>query len=52
VRITCYGAKLKSEPVPSTEIEELAWFTSKDMEKTSATGKLILADLKGKGLID
>ncbi len=51
-KITCYTARFRGEPKPSSEIEKLVWLTSNDMEKVPPTGKLILADLKEKGLID
>ena len=53
VVITCFTADYANGPLtPSSEIEELAWFTSKDAERTSITGRLILDYLKDKGLID
>ena len=52
VEIKCYTAEYDGELKPSAEIEELAWFTSGDVERTSVTGKLILAWLKDKNLID
>jgi 8-oxo-dGTP diphosphatase len=52
VKIACYTAKFFGKPKPSSEIERIAWLDSKDMEKVPPTGKLILKDLKKKGLID
>jgi 8-oxo-dGTP diphosphatase len=48
----CYLAEHVGEPSPNGEIEELAWFTSADMHRTSVTGQLILAWLKEQGYID
>jgi 8-oxo-dGTP diphosphatase len=42
VVIDCYTADCPGEPVPNFEIEEVAWFTSADKDRTTATGKMIL----------
>ncbi|MEN9328809.1 MAG: hypothetical protein RI947_1617 [Candidatus Parcubacteria bacterium] len=52
VKITCYTADFKGELKPAAEIEELGWFSLDDKDRTSVTGRLILNDLKDKGLID
>lgn len=52
VEIKYYEADFKGELQPGAEIEEIAWLTSKDMDKTSATGQLSLAWLKKQELID
>ena len=52
VEIKCYEGDYAGELAPTSEIEELDWFTSVDMERTSATGQLILEYLKRKDLID
>lgn len=52
VEIKCFIAEYQGILAPMSEIEELAWFTSNDMEKTSVTGQLILKYLKEKDLID
>ena len=52
VRIKCYTASFEGNLNPQAEIAELKWFTSADGEMTSETGRLIVADLKKKGLID
>lgn len=52
VRLRCYWAEYEGELKPLSEIEELAWFTSDDEDKTSATGVLILQWLKEQDLID
>lgn len=51
VKITCYTSDYTGELMQAAEIEELAWFTSVDRERTSVTGQLILDDLHRKGLI-
>jgi 8-oxo-dGTP pyrophosphatase MutT (NUDIX family) len=51
VKVTYYAADFRGRLQPSAEIEEMAWFTSQDMNKTSATGKLFLAWLKERILI-
>lgn len=52
VEIKCYTGAYEGELKPSAEIEELAWFTSKDREKTSITGQLILDWLKEMDFIE
>lgn len=51
-KITCYTGKFEGEVKPQSEIEEYTWFTSSDGERTTDTGRLILADLYKKKLID
>jgi 8-oxo-dGTP pyrophosphatase MutT (NUDIX family) len=51
VRIKCFSADHQGELSPQSEIDELAWFSSKDRERTTATGKLILDWLAGQGMI-
>ncbi len=52
IEIHCYNAGYEGEPVPSSEIEELDWFTSNDMQRTTPTGQQILLWLKEQNLID
>ena len=52
VELKCYSADYLGELTPASEIEELGWLTSIDMEKTSASGKLTLQWLKQEQLID
>ena len=52
VEIKCYRADYEGTLIPSSEIEELAWFTSNDMNRTSLTGQLILKYLKENNFID
>ncbi|MGE5041785.1 MAG: NUDIX hydrolase [Candidatus Levyibacteriota bacterium] len=52
VKITCYTADYTGKLKANSEIKEIGWISSKDMENTTLTGKLILEDLKNKNLID
>ena len=52
VEIKCYTAQYTGDMKPAGEIEELAWFTSADRDRTSVTGQLILDWLKSQDLID
>ncbi len=51
VRMTCYTAAFTGTLRPDHEIAEILWIDSADTEKVSPVDKLILADLKEKGLI-
>lgn len=52
VQIKCYGGDYQGVLNPANEIEEVAWFTSGDMHRTSATGQRILQWLREHELID
>lgn len=53
VRMTCYTAEFAGTLQPNEEIEELRWIASDCPESDlTATGLMILADLRGKDLID
>lgn len=53
VRMTCYTADYTGTLAPDEEIEELAWIQSDfPGERLSEAGRMILADLKAKNLID
>lgn len=52
VRITCYTGSYTGEIKPSSEIEEVKYFSYLDRELASVTGQLILDDLYNKKLID
>jgi len=51
VQMTCYMAEYEGEMKPSSEIEEIAWFSYKDKEKSSMVDQIIFEDLYQKGLI-
>ncbi|HWB34126.1 MAG TPA: NUDIX domain-containing protein [Candidatus Paceibacterota bacterium] len=42
----------KQEPVPSSEVAELAWFTTADKHRTTEMGEMILDWYHQQGLID
>jgi len=52
VKMTCYAGDYTGELKENAEIETLAWFNSKDVDKISAVSKLIFAYLKEQDLID
>lgn len=52
VEIKCYSGEYEGELKPSAEIEEIDWFGTKDKNRTSATGILILEWLKSQDFID
>jgi 8-oxo-dGTP pyrophosphatase MutT (NUDIX family) len=52
VSIACYEAQADTLPAPSQEIEELAWLSSKDKERTTETGVMILEWFAQNGYID
>lgn len=51
VRMTCYFAEFSGTPEASSEIAEIVWLTSENMEEISPVDKLIFADLKAQGLM-
>lgn len=52
VKMTCYTAEYKGNLQPSSEVEEINFLNTSDMNKISLAGKLIFEDLKKKGLIE
>lgn len=48
----CYDAEHFGSITPSSEVEEVAWFTSADMYRTTEMGHMILDWLKKRNLID
>ena len=48
----CYNADYKGTIEPKNEIEELAWFTSADMSRTTEMGRTILTWFKEQNLIN
>jgi 8-oxo-dGTP diphosphatase len=52
VRLICFTAPSTAEPAPSSEIEELAWFTTADAEACAPAVRLLLARLRADDLID
>jgi len=51
VKMTCYTAEYIGELKADSEIAEIVWLTTADMESISPVDKLIFADLKEKGLL-
>ena len=51
VKMQCYAAKYDGELKASAEIEELAWFTTADMDRISFVDVLIFNWLKERNLI-
>lgn len=47
VKMTCYKATYKNTPKASSEIEEIKWLTSNDMDIISEVDKKIFSFLKG-----
>ncbi len=52
LQIICFSAEGAGELASSNEVEELAWLTSSDMEKTTVMGQMILRWFKEQKLID
>lgn len=52
VKMTCYTADFVGNLQPGDEIEKIVWLTSKDIEAAPPVDKLILEDLKSRGLIE
>lgn len=52
VELKCYQGNFHGKPKPMSEIEELTWFSTADLERTTIPGRLLLTWLKGKNLVD
>jgi 8-oxo-dGTP pyrophosphatase MutT (NUDIX family) len=52
MRMACYDAEYQGEIAPSSEVEEIAWFTGADKHRTTFMGVLILLWYQTQGLID
>lgn len=52
LRMACYEAQHEGELTPSSEVEELVWFTSADMRRTTEMGQDILRWFKENNFID
>ena len=51
VKMTCYTAEFTGELKADSEIAEIVWLTTADIEAVSPVDKLIFADLKQKGVL-
>lgn len=52
VRMTCYEAEFTGELQPSTEIQDIAYYTCAQRDIVGPVDKIIFDDLKKKGLIN
>ncbi len=52
VKMTCYEADYSGEMKADSEIEEIVWLTSEDLDRVSPVDRIIMTDLKEKGYID
>jgi 8-oxo-dGTP pyrophosphatase MutT (NUDIX family) len=52
VRMTCYTASFAGDLVAASEIEELAWLTTADVDRISPVDRIIFANLHEAGLLD
>lgn len=50
--MACFEGKSRGELTPSSEVEEIAWFSTLDKPRTTEMGHIILDWYKDKGLID
>lgn len=51
VKMICYTAEYAGELKADSEIAEIVWLTTEDIESVSPVDKLIMADLHEKGLL-
>lgn len=51
VQMTCYTGDYAGALAPGAEVEELAWFTYSDRERTAPVDKIIFDWLKERGMI-
>ncbi len=51
VKMQCYTAKYKGVLKPESEIEEMAWLTWADWQKTSSVDRIIFDWLKKRDLL-
>lgn len=51
VKMTCYTAEYTGELKADSEIAEIVWLTTENIESVSPVDKLIFMDLKNKGLL-
>ena len=49
VRMACYVAEYRGELTPSSEIEEVAWFSYTDRDLVPPVDQLLFDDLKSRG---
>ncbi|WP_345284875.1 NUDIX domain-containing protein [Streptomyces gulbargensis] len=51
VRMACYTAEYRGELLPSSEIEEMAWFSYADRERVPPVDQLLFDDLRAAGAL-
>ena len=51
MRMTCYTAEFDGELKADSEIAEIVWLTTEDIESVSPVDKLIFMDLNRRGLL-
>ena len=51
LKMYCYQAEISEEPSPCNEIEKIAWFTYKDLDKCPPAGKVVMDLLLSDSLI-
>lgn len=51
VKMTCYTAEYNGQLRAASEIEEIDWLTTEDLDRVSLVNHLIFKDLKEKGLL-
>ncbi|MFG3283150.1 NUDIX domain-containing protein [Streptomyces sp. NPDC048111] len=49
VRMACYTAEYRGELAPSSEIEDMAWFSYADRDRVPPVDQLLFDDLKSAG---
>ncbi len=52
VRLTCYTADYTGTLQPDSEIEEMAWLSSSDMDRLSVASRLVVEQLNKQELLD
>lgn len=52
VKMTCYTAPFLGTLSPASEIDEIAWLTSKDFEKVSVVSRIIFDELQKRGMLE
>ncbi|MCX4091850.1 NUDIX hydrolase [Nocardia sp. alder85J] len=51
VRMACYTADFAGTLAPSSEIDEIAWFTYADRDRVPPVDRILFDDLVGRGLL-
>ena len=51
VKMTCYLADYEGKPQVDNEIDEICWLTYENIDNVSSVGRIVLYDLRHKGLL-